>query len=63
MHLRDLQQRLGEFGLNPLEWCIEILSHQAGLTRVLISRRDDLSMAMEGWALRGRWVSVALTDI
>jgi hypothetical protein len=63
MQIRGLQQRLGEFGLNPVEWCIEILSHQAGLTRLLISRRDDRSTTMEGWALRGRWLTVAITEL
>jgi phosphoribosylformimino-5-aminoimidazole carboxamide ribonucleotide (ProFAR) isomerase len=61
LKLNLLRQRLGQFGLNPLDWCVEIRSKHGKLIQLEITALTG-DMRIDGWAENGNWLSLALDE-
>jgi hypothetical protein len=62
LNLNLLRQRLGQFGLNPLDWCVEVRSKRGNLMKIEISSLNGENMCFEGWAENANWLSLAYCD-
>jgi hypothetical protein len=62
MELNILHERLGEFGLDPMEWVIEIQSQRGELAKVGVSSILHQDMWFEGWAVKGTWLQLEYCD-
>jgi hypothetical protein len=63
LDLELLRQRLGQFGLNPLHWCVEIRARRGTLMQMEICSIRDAQMRFEGWAENENWLSLAYCEI
>jgi hypothetical protein len=60
IHLKLLRARLGQFGLNPMDWCVEVHSKCGNLLRLDVSSSREPDLCFEGWAENGNWISLAM---
>jgi hypothetical protein len=63
LNLKLLRQGLGQFGLNPLHWCVEIRARRGTLIQMEICSVKDSQICFEGWAENGNWLSLAYREI
>ena len=60
-NLKLLRDRLGQFGLNPLDWCVEIRSKCGNVMQLEITALSG-DLLIEGWAENGNWLSLSFSE-
>ncbi len=58
-NLAVLRRRLRDFGLDPLDWCIEVQSILGSIEKIEISSVTDDRLRFEGWASKNNWLSIS----
>lgn len=58
-----LRSKLGQFGLNPMDWCVEIRARHGRLLRLEITSNTDEAFRFEGWAEHSNWLVLAMHEI
>lgn len=62
LDLVRLKQRLGQFGLNPTDWCVEIRAKRGAIFHLDISSVHDRSLTFAGWSTFEDWITLALEN-
>lgn len=58
-----LRSKLGQFGLNPMDWCVEIRARHGRLMHLEITSNADEAFRFEGWAEQGNWLTLVMHEI
>ena len=62
LNLKLLHHRLGQFGLNPLDWCVEIRAKRGNIMMLEIHSIQQSTFGFRGWAVNGNWLSLAIQE-